>query len=429
MRPPDAAIDRPLSRAQLSAARLGLDRFPVQLAALLAAGAAVRLILLLLTPGEYYDTHAIARVGAAFLSAPLHLYRLDVHPGSFQGSPTYPWPYLPGFTPIAGLLSWISQHLSVSVNHLDRALMSAVDLAVAWVVQWLLGRQGRPARERLIAAGLILFGPVFVAISAVHGQIDALAWLPAVAAVGIWSQPGTRRRALVCGLLIGIGIAVKTTPGLALLALAPTARDRRELGGLVLAAAVGPLVTLAPFAIVGPHGLGAILDYRGFGGRAGLTLLFQPRLALHDLTGQYVAYDATTRFLLDHANLVLAATLVPVAAIAWIRRLEPATAMVALLLAFYVAGAAILPQYWLWIVPFMLLAGRRMAALVYQLALLPLLVATYAFLQEPDQPLRHLSSGLVLYGYVPILWIVTVGMAVYLVLILMRPRGASAGSR
>jgi hypothetical protein len=291
VRPPDATIDRPLSRAQLGAARLGIDRFPLQLAALLAAGAAVRLILLLLTPGEYYDTHAIARVGTAFLNAPLHLYRLDVNPGSFQGSHTYPWPYLPGFTPIAGLLSWISGHLSVSVNHLDRALMSAVDLAVAWVVQWLPGSQGRPARERLIAAGLVLFGPVFVAISAVHGQIDALAWLPAVAAVGIWSQPGTRRRALVCGLLIGIGIAVKTTPGLTLLALAPTARDRRELGGLVLAAAVIPLVTLAPFAIVAPHGLGAIVDYRGFAGRAGLTLLVQPRLALHDRVGRLTATD------------------------------------------------------------------------------------------------------------------------------------------
>src|SRR5947209_20132925 len=95
--------------------------------------------------------------------------------------------------------------------------------------------------------------------------------------------------------------------------------------------------------------------------------------------------------------------------------------MVVLLLAFYVAGAAILPQYWLWIVPFFLLAGRRVAALVYQLALLPLLVATYAFLQEPDQPHRHLSRGVVLYGYVPILGIVTLGMLVYLIAILARP--------
>jgi uncharacterized membrane protein len=392
----------------------------VELAALLAAGAAVRLILLAAAPGEYYDPHAIARVGAAFLHAPLHLYRLDVNPGSYQGSPTYPWPYLPGFTPVAGLLSWLSHRLSVSVGHLDRALISAVDLAVAWIVQWLLGRQGRSERERLIAAAVIAFGPAFIAVSAVHGQIDALAWLPAVAAVGIWTHPRVRRRALVCGLLIGIGIAIKTTPGLALVALAPSARDRRELGALVLAAALVPLLVVLPFAIVAPHGLGAIVNYRGFAGRAGLTVLLQPRLALHDLTGPYVAYDATTRFLLDHANLVLAAALIPVAAVAWKRRLDPATTMVALLLAFYVAGAAILPQYWLWIVPFLLLSRRPGAAVLYQLALLPLLVATYAFLQEPDQPQRHLSSGLVLHGYVPILWIVTVGMTLYLILILAR---------
>jgi Glycosyltransferase family 87 len=393
----------------------------VQLAALLAAGAAIRLILIAVTPGEYYDIHAIARVGAAFLDAPLHLYRLDVNPGSYQGSPTYPWPYLPGFAPIAGLLSWLSRRLSVSVSHLDRTFMGAVDLAVAWVVQWLLGRQGRPHRERLIAAALIALGPAFIAVSAVHGQIDALAWLPAVAAVGIWTHPGGRRRALVCGLLIGIGIAIKTTPGLVLIALAPSARDRRELGTLLLAATVVPLLAVLPFAVVAPHGLSAIVDYRGFAGRAGLTVLLQPRLALHDLTGPFVAYDATTRFLLDHANLVLAAVLIPVAAIAWKRRLDPATMMVALLLAFYVAGPAILPQYWLWIVPFLLLSRRFLAAAVYQLALLPLLVATYAFLQEPDQPQRHLSSPLVLYGYVPILWIVTLGMTLYLIVILARP--------
>ena len=401
----------------------------MQLAGLLAAGAALRLALVAAAPGEYYDPHAIAHVGAAFLNAPLHLSGLDVNPGSYQGFPTYPWPYLPGFTPVAGLLSWLSARLSVSVSHLDRALMSAVDLVVAWVVQWLLGRQGRPQGERLIAAALIVFGPAFVAVSAVHGQIDALAWLPAVAAVGIWTHPRGRRRALVCGLLIGLGIAIKTTPGLALIALAPSARDRRELGTLVLAAAAVPLLAVLPFLIVAPHGLGAVVDYRGFAGRAGLTVLLQPRLALHDLTGPYVAYDATTRFLLEHANVVLAAALIPVAAVAWKRRLDPATTMVALLLAFYVAGAAILPQYWLWIVPFLLLSRRAAAALVYQLALLPLLVATYAFLQEPGQPQRHLSSSVVLYGYVPILWIVTLGMTLYLILTLARSTRAAVAVR
>src|SRR5207302_3852029 len=123
----------------------------------------------------------------------------------------------------------------------------------------------------------------------------------AVAAVGFWSRPGPRPRAPVCGLLIGVGIAVKTTPGLALLALAPTARDRRELGTLLLTAALVPLLAIVPFAIAAPRGLGAIVHYRGFAGRAGLTLLLQPLLALHHLTWPYGAYDDNTRFRLYHA--------------------------------------------------------------------------------------------------------------------------------
>ena len=393
-------------------------RFGLGLLWLLAGGAIVRLILLAITPGEYYDTTAIARVGAAFIHSPLHVYQLDVNPGSFQGSPTYPWPYLPAFVPMAGALSWLSSHIGATFNHLDRGLIVVVDLIVAWLVHRILGGMGRSERERLAGAALVAFGPPFVAVSAIHGQIDAVAWLPAVAAVGLWELRREGERALVCGALIGIGIAIKTTPALVLIALAPTARDRREIFRLIVAAAAVAAVTVMPFAIAGPHGLSAIVDYRGFAGRAGLTVLLQPRLALHDLTGPLVTYDATTTWLLDHADVVLAAALIPVAVIVWIRRLPAADATVALLLAFYVAGAAILPQYWLWIVPFLILSGRLRAALAYQLALLPLLIATYAFLQEPDQPNRHLSTGLVLYGYVPVLWIVTLGLLASLVALL-----------
>jgi hypothetical protein len=401
-------------------------RFAVRLLWLLAAGATVRGILLVLTPGEYYDMANVAHVGAAFLHAPLHAYDIDINPGSYQGSPTYPWPYLPAYIPAAGAMSWISAHIGVTVSHLDRALIVCVDLTLAWFTQWLLGRLGRSDRERLQGAALIALGPPFIAVSAVHGQLDALAFLPAVAAVGLWELRRNQERALLCGLLIGMGIAIKTTPGLILLALAPTARDRRELFLLLIGAAIIPVASVIPFALAAPRGLKAIIDYGGFAGRAGLTLLFQPRLALHDLTGTPVTYDATTRFLLAHSTIVLAVAVIPVAVIVWIRRLPAATAAVALLLAFYVAGTAVLPQYWLSVVPFMVLANRTRMALLYQVALVPLLVATYAFIQEPDQPMRRLSPNLVLYGYVPWLWIFTLGLLVALVVVLRAPRGDPA---
>jgi len=388
--------------------------FGVKLVLLLVAGAIVRLLLIALTPGEFYDTSAISRVGQAFLTSPLHIYHLDIHPGSYQGSPTYSWPYPPAFVPVAGLLRWVSDHLGASVNRLDRGLIAAVDLAVAYLVQWALGWWGRSERERLQGAALITLGPVFVAIAGVHGQIDALAWLPVVGAVALWEGRPEGPRALVCGVLIGLGIAIKTTPGLGLLALGASARDRRELAVLTTSAAAVVIGCLAPFVAAAPHGISALFSYRGFAGRAGLTVLLQPRLAIHQLTGPNIVYDTTTAFLLDHAGVILVVTLSLVTVRIRTCRLCAAPAIVALLLAFYVVSPAVLPQYWLWIVPFLILADRRRAALVYQLALLPLLVATYAFLQEPNQPLRHLSANLVLYGYVPLLWIVTVAMAVAL---------------
>lgn len=412
--------------APIDLVRRDRQRYALQLLCLLGAGAAVRVVLLLLSPGEYYDMANVAHVGAAFLHAPLHAYDIDINPGSYQGSATYPWPYLPAYIPVAALMQWISEHAAVTVSRLDRALVVGADLVLAWLVQWILGRLRRSDRERLWGAGLIAFGPVFIAVSALHGQLDALAFLPAVAAVGLWELRADRERALLCGLLIGLGIAIKTTPGLILLALAPTARDRRELLRLAVGAAIIPLATAVPFAVVAPTGLKAVVDYGGFAGRAGLTLLLQPRLALHDLTGTAISYDAITRFLLAHSTVVLAIVMIPVVAIAWHRRLPAATAAVALLLAFYVSATALLPQYWLDVVPFMVLAGRRRMAVLYELALVPLLIATYAFLQEPEQPMRKLPTNLVLYGYVPWLWILTAGLVVALVVVLRSPRRVPA---
>jgi len=72
----------------------------------------------------------------------------------------------------------------------------------------------------LISAALIALGPPFVVISGYHGQIDSLAILPAVAALIVW-ETAPDRRALIAGLLIGVGAATKTVPGLMLLALLP----------------------------------------------------------------------------------------------------------------------------------------------------------------------------------------------------------------
>lgn len=400
--------------------------FAARLLAVLVAGAVVRGLLIGLTPGEHWDLAAIAQVGSEMAHSPLHVYALNLGRPPYHGLTTYIWPYLPGFLPVTALLHWLSVELGIGVNRLDRVLMSCSDLALAWFLQWALGRLGRPQRDRLAAAALVALGPVFAAVSGVHGQLDSLAWLPAVAAVVLWGARRESWHVLACGVLIGIGIDIKTTPGLTLLALVPTVRDRRELALLLAGAAAVAAVSLAPFAIVSTRGLDAIVRYQGFPGRAGLATLLQPRLALNLLVPANVGFDGVTRFLLAFSDVILVPVLGTVLVLARARRLTPADTIVALLLALYVFAPAVLPQYWVWIVPFMILAGRLRAALAFQLALLPLLVAIYGFLQEPDQPDRHLSPGLVLNAYVPLLWIVSAGMLAGLALLLRRPRPVTA---
>jgi hypothetical protein len=397
-------------------------RFGLQLSAVLGLGAAVHAALIALTPGEFWDMQAIRLLGAAFLRSPLHVYALNATTGSYQGVRAYPWPYLPGYLPLAGLLHWISATFGPTVSHLERGAMSLVDLALAWVLADGLGRLGRSDRERLAGAALVALGPTFVAVAGVHGQIDALAWLPAVAALLLWARRRSAWQVFLCGALIGLGIDIKTTPGLALIALGLAVRDRRELALLAGGAATVVAVSLAPFALTATSGLGAIVKYSGYPGRGGLTALLQPRLTLHQFAvgNPSIRFDTTTRLLLSHGSAIVVIALLAVAACAWLRGLGPAETMVALILSVYVFAPAVLPQYWLWVVPFLILAGWLWAALAYQLAMLPLLVANYAFLQEPDQPPRHLSDGLILHGYVPALWVVTLGLLGALVLVLAR---------
>ena len=407
-------------------------RFAFELLAILAAGALVHAWIVASTPGEYWDIDAIRVAGSFFAHSPLHVYTLNVtRGGSYQGVPTYVWPYPPAFLPIIAAMHWIAFHGGPTVSHLDRAFMSMTDLSLAFVLQWGLGRMGYSHRRRLAAAALVALGPAFVAVAAVHGQLDAFAWLPAAGAFILWARRRKGWHALACGVLIGLGIDVKVAPGLALLALGPDARDRRELLSLLAGAAGVVLLSLVPFALTTTSGLSAITHYSGFPGRGGLTSLLQPRLTLHLLApnNPNIIFNGTTHFLLGHSALILVPLLVGVAAVARWRRLEPPDTMVALILTLCVFAPAVLPQYWLWPVPFLILGGRLWAAFIFQLAALPLLIWNYAFLVEPYQPHRYLSVGFILHVYVPYLWAFTVALLVALLMLLFGPFSAAVVRR
>jgi 4-amino-4-deoxy-L-arabinose transferase-like glycosyltransferase len=136
-------------------------------------------------------------------------------------SPDLQYPYPPGYIPYLGLVAQTGDAFRV----LGRLPPILADAVLAWVVQRYVRARGRSATEAIVAAGAIALSPIFGAVAGIEGQVDSVALLPAVFAVLAWDAE-IRSRALLCGLLIGIGAAVKAFPIFFLLALLPTVRNR-----------------------------------------------------------------------------------------------------------------------------------------------------------------------------------------------------------
>ena len=318
---------------------------------------------------------------ASFLAAVQGLQRWGLrfygHVNAFDPAAPYSfrnYSYPPGYLPWL----WLSSRAAtggVHFWHLARILPVAADLALAWLVARELARRGRETGVQLIAAAAIAFGPSFVVSSAIEGQIDAVAILPAVVAVLVWERGDPDRRAVVAGLLIGAGAAIKTAPLLVLLALLPTAVSRREVRRLVACALAVPGALLLPFMVADPAGTIESLRYGGFPGAGGVSLVLQPGLAAHYL-GDYDLSSANTAVQSFGWLLTLAGVAVATA-VALRARLGSTQAAALLWLAVYATGVNWYPQYLAWGVPFLLIAGLVRPVAAVELALLPTLVIAY----------------------------------------------------
>ena len=323
--------------------------------AMVAAGVAARLVLGFAFYGQAYDQDSFAMVREALARSPIDLYGSV---GEFR------WPYPPAYFLWIAVADGVADSTGLAFHGLVSVPAMAADVGIAWIVQMHLGRKGADERSRLAAAGLVLLGPAFVAISGYHGQIDSVAMLPAVAAVALWDRGGARR-GLTAGALIGVGIAVKTIPGLILLALLPSARSRGEAAALLGAAAAVPLVLLAPYLV---HDAGAVmqaLEYppRGTAGGIGLISTLAP--------------NALLEAVLDHATIWNALWLLALALALWRARLAPTRAAVIVWLAAYVFATGFYLNYFVWGLSFILLDGGLVLAAGIQAAALAPLVVTY----------------------------------------------------
>jgi hypothetical protein len=384
---------------------------------LLGAGLTVRLALAFSTYGVAFDIDSFRIVHGALGEDPLHFY-----------SETGRWPYPPGFLPLIESLSVLERASGLPFHGLIQLPSILADLAIAWLVQAYLALRGAGERMRLAAASLVAAGPIFVLVSGYHGQIDSVAILPAVAALYLWERPGTPRRAILCGVLIGLGAAVKSVPLLMALALLPNARSWREGAVLAGAALAVPVATLLPFAISDPDGVRAVASYRGWLGVGGYGLAVQPDLANFFLQDGSYDLNSASRFLHEQGPRL---TLLGPALLSIVLFRHPGSAAgnaVLIWLTVYVFSPNFFFQYAVWGLPFFLMAGYLAQAAAAQLLLVVPAAVLYASLVDPFE------SGWITPPYVVWMLMVVLLAAVWLATLVRRrlagvlPAGEAGGA-
>jgi hypothetical protein len=297
------------------------------------------------------------------------------------------WVYPPGFMPWLVLGIWIADHLGLPRELVLRMPSILADAGLTFLVIAALEQRAANSRLVIAAASLVAFGPMFLAVSSYQGQVDTLAILPAAAGVLLWDRQ-TPARAFVCGLLIGIGAALKTVPGFMVLALLPTSRSIRESAVLLGIAVAVPAVALLPFLLADPGGAGRVLLYAGLPGLGGWSLFIQPSVTRSWLLGEpfEIAPLTLALYLCGAVAGLIGLGLVSAALIR--RRTPPIEAACAVWLTVYAPAVGFFPQYTTWALPFLLMAGR-----VREVALVSLLLVPITWIVVLPRPLA--SPGLV----------------------------------
>lgn len=332
--------------------------------AILVSGVCVAVVIAYTTHGDPYDIESLRLVRRSLEAAPLGVYT------GFARAGTPRWPYPPGFFPVIFLAGRLA-HAAVPFEFLIRLPSIAADAALAWVVHSYLGCRGADARTRLSAVALVSLGPSFLAISGFHGQIDAVAILPAAIALYVWDRPSSSSsRALPSGLLIGVGAAIKTVPGLFVLALLPSARSKREGATLMIAALAPTVLAFAPYALTGGLPPLHIFLYRGLPGAGGLSLAVQPDVAVAVLKIGPEPFSPLSVVVANHGAIIVVVGLALVAFVGYAARPPARVMAVVLWLSVYTFGVNFFFQYVLWGLPFFLMAGYVREVAVVQAALL-----------------------------------------------------------
>jgi hypothetical protein len=318
----------------------------------------------------------------------------------------------------------VGHALSMSTAIALRLPIVLCDLVLAWLVQAVLGWTGRSELERVLGTALVALGPIFLAVVALQGQLDAVSGLAVLGAVAVWMRADPARRWFYAGLILGVGAAIKTTPIFGLLALLPTAVSGRERLKVAALAIAIPALAVLPFAAVDHQTVHDIVGYHGAPGAGGLNLLVQPRVALDWYGAGGVSLSSASTHLGHLAGPLALLGAALAAAYSWRRHLDPLTSSVLIYAAILVLGVNFFLQYSLWLLPLVIAWGRLRTALAATIGLCVPLVFRYA--EELHLRSTIWSTSAILHVYDPVTDALLLATAAATVVALVRiERGAA----
>jgi hypothetical protein len=275
----------------------------------------------------------------------------------------------------------LSRQTGVAFHGLVQILPILADLGIAVAVHVHLGWRGATERGRVAGFALVMLGPVFIAISGYHGQIDPVATLAGVLAFMVWERSTGPGRPIAAGVLIGVGAVLKTVPVLLLVPLLVSARSVKEAAKLVGATIAVAAIACLPFLIAEPAGFRKGLAYTGVPGRGGLSLIADPAFAANR---RLDAGLATVGVPNDVSNWISRAggpitLVILIVLLAFLLRYRPAPidGVVLLWLAVFALSPNFLLQYLVWALPFFIMAGYLRETALLQIAAIPVLFITY----------------------------------------------------
>lgn|GEM_PF-1639414 len=389
------------------------DRLPLVVLAIVGVGVLVRLAFAATTEGNVFDLQSYAVVAAALRDGvPFDLYA-TVNGGTFPR-----WPYLPGYLPVVLLAGWLEG--SIDIARSMRIPPIAADAVLALVVARSALHRTGSSRTATWAAGSVALGPIFILLSGHHGQLDSVAILPAVLALELRRRRSDERADVWCGLLLGCGIALKTTPAILLLAFVPALPSTARRVRMLAAAVAVPALAVLPFVLAAPGDTIRSLSYRGLPGLGGWSLLVQPSAAADWLGMRPLSESRLTELTQTLAPAVLAVALITTAVVVKRRDLALEVRCLALWAAFFAASMNFSLGYVVWALPFVVLAGHVRAGWWVQLGLLPAAVTIYLI-----RAVDGWSEPFALGAYVPYMGMAHLALVVGVVRFLSDPRAAT----